>query len=172
MIPTVITKSDFTVSGNEVLAKGGITDVGSSAVTIYGFVYANHTSPTVWDYPALPFTWDMTLPISSGKAFEGTIKNLSAGTYYFRSYAHNSQGTAYGEEFSFTITGGTSDCGGGVPGDLNGDGSVDLTDIIIALKILDGVTVSGLNLKADVNGDCRIGPEEAIFVLQKVAGLR
>ncbi len=90
------------MNGNETLAKGKITDVGSSAVTIHGFVYAKHTAPTVWDM-ALPFTWDMTLPISAGKSFEGTIKNLSEGKYYFRSYAHNTQGTAYGEEFSFTI---------------------------------------------------------------------
>ncbi|NJL59755.1 MAG: hypothetical protein HC887_09055 [Desulfobacteraceae bacterium] len=145
--------------------KGEITDVGKSSVTIYGFVYAKHRSPTVWD-SALPFTWDNTLPISQGKAFEGIIKSLAAGTYYFRAYAHNSQGTAYGEEFSFTITGG--DCTGGVPGDLNGDGNIDLTDVIIALKILDNIPIANLNLKADVNGDCKIGLEEAIFVLQKL----
>jgi hypothetical protein len=58
------------------------------------------------------------------------------------------------------------------PGDLNGNGNVDLTDVIIALKILDGVPVSNLNLKANVNGDCKIGLEEAIFVLQKVGMLR
>ncbi|NJL59633.1 MAG: hypothetical protein HC887_08295, partial [Desulfobacteraceae bacterium] len=48
----------------------------------------------------------------------------------------------------------------------------DLTDVIIALKILDGVPVSSLNLKGDVNGDCKIGLEEAIFVLQKLGMLR
>jgi hypothetical protein len=120
MIPTVITKSDFTVSGSEVLARGEITNIGSSSVTIYGFVYAKHTVPTVWDM-ALPFTWDMTLPISEEKPFEGTIPNLSPGTYYFRAYAHNSHGTAYGEKFSFIITGDYTD---GIPGDLNGDGNV------------------------------------------------
>jgi hypothetical protein len=44
--------------------------------------------------------------------------------------------------------------------------------VIIALKILDCLPVSSVNLKGDVNGDCRIGLEEAIFVLQKVGMVR
>ncbi len=104
-IPTVHTDIDnYTISSTDLTLRGDITDIGSSPVTIYGFVYAAHPYPTVWDM-ALPFTWDMTLPISSGKPFSGTIRNLSPGKYYVRAYAHNSIGTAYGEEFSFVIRG-------------------------------------------------------------------
>ncbi|HAO20197.1 MAG TPA: hypothetical protein DCQ37_06725, partial [Desulfobacteraceae bacterium] len=102
-LPAVITKPDFTLNEREELfVKGEITDVGSSLVDIYGFVYATHPNPTVWDR-ALAFAWDTTLPISQGKTFEGTIKGFVPGQYYFRAYAHSSQGTAYGEEFSFKI---------------------------------------------------------------------
>jgi len=57
------------------------------------------------------------------------------------------------------------------PGDASSDGNVDLTDAILALKIIAGLPVSG-NPKADVNGDGRIGLEEVIYILQVVAGLR
>ncbi|NJL58448.1 MAG: tandem-95 repeat protein [Desulfobacteraceae bacterium] len=104
-IPTVHTDTgNYTISNTDLTLNGEITDIGSSPVTIYGFVYAAHPYPTVWDM-ALPFTWDMTLPISSGKPFSGTIRNLSPGKYYVRAYAHNSIGTAYGEEFGFIIRG-------------------------------------------------------------------
>jgi hypothetical protein len=62
-------------------------------------------------------------------------------------------------------------------GDLSGDGVTDLTDAIIALKVLTGqnppqlrtdYTVSG----ADVNGDNRVGTEELIYILQEEAELR
>lgn len=58
------------------------------------------------------------------------------------------------------------------PGDLNADKSVDLQDAILALKIAAGIPVTGINRGADVNGDTKLSHAEAIFVLQKVAGLR
>ncbi len=101
-IPVVHTSSSFTLSGSDLTASGEITDVGGSPILIYGFVYANHPVPTVWD-KALAFAWDTSLPLSVGKAFSGTISNLAPGTYYLRAYAHNDTGTAYGEEITFTI---------------------------------------------------------------------
>ncbi|NJL60489.1 MAG: hypothetical protein HC887_13445, partial [Desulfobacteraceae bacterium] len=47
-----------------------------------------------------------------------------------------------------------------------------LADAIIGLKILDDISVSSVNQNADVNGDGKIGTEELIYILQKVAGLR
>lgn len=59
-------------------------------------------------------------------------------------------------------------------GDLDLDGIIDLTDAIIALQVMSGI--STLNQPqisyADVNQDGRIGLPEAIYVLQEVAGLR
>lgn len=66
---------------------------------------------------------------------------------------------------------------GAVPqlGDLNDDGTADLADAVLALKALGrgevSAEASGLE-KADFNVDGRIGLEEAIFLLQGIAGLR
>jgi len=49
---------------------------------------------------------------------------------------------------------------------------VSLADVIIALKILSGISVSQTGNLKDINGDVKIGMEEAIYVLQYVAGLR
>jgi len=57
-------------------------------------------------------------------------------------------------------------------GNVNNDTTVDLTDAITALRVLAGISVTGLNPDADVNGDKKIGLEEVVYVLQKVAGLR
>ena len=60
---------------------------------------------------------------------------------------------------------------------MNGDLSIDLTDAILTLKFLSGMHPSEIrseypSLGADVNGDGRIGLSEAIYILQKAAGLR
>jgi hypothetical protein len=58
------------------------------------------------------------------------------------------------------------------PGDLNIDGKVDITDALNALKTGQGEYVFGLFPAMEVSGDKRIGPEEAGYALQKMAGLR
>jgi len=168
MMPTVRTNSQFTITGTDITPGGEITDIGTMPVLIYGFVYANHTYPTVWD-KALAFSWDTQLPLDSGKTFSSPIKNLPAGTYYLRSYAHNDAGTAYGEEITFTITAPPPI----MSGDVNGNGAIDLEDAIIVLRILSGVDVTEpIKLEADVNRDGRIGIEELLYILQHVAELR
>ncbi len=59
-----------------------------------------------------------------------------------------------------------------LPGDVDGSGTVDLTDAIIALRIVSGIRVTDVSVCADVNGDGKIGMEEVVYILQKVAGLR
>jgi hypothetical protein len=54
------------------------------------------------------------------------------------------------------------------PGDLNNDGKVDLTDAIMALNVMSGRTVAGVNLAADVDGDGKIGIEDLIYILREV----
>jgi len=53
-------------------------------------------------------------------------------------------------------------------GDVNGDGAVNLEDVIVALQAMTGQTVDSLILEADVNSDGRIGLAEAIMVLRKL----
>jgi Protein of unknown function (DUF1566) len=61
----------------------------------------------------------------------------------------------------------------GMLGDIDLSGDVTLTDTILTLQIVAGQHTSGaVALAADVNTDEKIGMAEAIYTLQKVAGLR
>ena len=60
----------------------------------------------------------------------------------------------------------------GFPGDVNGDGAVELTDAILALKAVLGMSDPFVCYTADINGDGKIGLAEAGYVLQEVASLR
>ena len=59
-------------------------------------------------------------------------------------------------------------------GDIDGNDAVDLTDAILALRILCGTDIGDqkIFIDADVNGDGKIGIEEVVYILQKVAELR
>jgi len=183
MAPTVLTDTvNYTVSGNSITVSGEITDIGSTPVNVYGFVYAPHSAPFTGDN--MPATgdrayamWDKA-PLYEGMKFTGTVKNIPPGKWYLRTYAHNSNpdsdaaqtaSLGYGEEISFTIACTPETC---IPGDVNGDGKVSLDDAMLVLRILAGIPVGNINLNADVNGDGKIGLEELGFILQKVAGLR
>jgi hypothetical protein len=54
-------------------------------------------------------------------------------------------------------------------GDLNLDGKIDLTDALNALKVSQGGYVFGLFPGLEINKDRKIGPEEAIYALRKLA---
>ncbi len=57
-------------------------------------------------------------------------------------------------------------------GDINGDSKIDLTDAILALKILAEVKSANIELGADVDGDEKIGLHEAVYILQNVAEIK
>jgi hypothetical protein len=58
-------------------------------------------------------------------------------------------------------------------GDINNDGTIDLTDAILALKILSNISLPVTLFKAaDVNGDGVIGLQEALQALQVTSGLK
>lgn len=57
-------------------------------------------------------------------------------------------------------------------GDVNGDKTVDLQDVILTLKILSGMNRNDIHTDAEVNGDGKIGTEELIYMLQFVSELR
>ena len=58
-------------------------------------------------------------------------------------------------------------------GDINGDAAIDLTDAILALQIITGV-VQGQNIDnaSDVDGNNKIGMEEAVYILENISGTR
>lgn len=62
-------------------------------------------------------------------------------------------------------------------GDINGDGRVDLADAVIAIQVLCGLKPTNVHPEyissgADVNGDCKIGWEEVVYIMQKVEDVR
>jgi hypothetical protein len=57
-------------------------------------------------------------------------------------------------------------------GDVNGDGVLDLADVVLALKALARIDASRIFRQADVNGDGKIGMSESLYVFDSVAGLR
>ena len=61
----------------------------------------------------------------------------------------------------------------GVKGDFDGSGLVDISDAILALQIISGLTPAATVYKnADVNNDSRIGIADVIYIMQQAAGLR
>ncbi len=58
---------------------------------------------------------------------------------------------------------------GAVPGDMNGSGNVDLHDVILAIQVCAGMNPAGTDAGADVNGDGKIGLQEAVSVALQVA---
>ena len=57
-------------------------------------------------------------------------------------------------------------------GDVNGDGIIDLADLVLSLQLLAGMSPSDVHGGGDVNADGQIGFVDAIFILGKAAGLR
>ena len=86
------------------------------------------------------------------------------------------EGTA---EFSASSTGAQSEPIPGTirmlsaptPGDLDYLNGVDLADALIALQVVSGISVS-VSAGRDATGDRQIGIPDALFILQKVSGLR
>jgi uncharacterized protein (TIGR02145 family) len=101
-IPTIVSTSATNVNSHSAVVGGHISSDGGSTVTERGFYYANH-----------PDVLNSGLHVIQGGGsgnFSSTLINLSSNTtYYFRAYATNSVGTAYGSELNFTtLSGGTS----------------------------------------------------------------
>lgn len=56
----------------------------------------------------------------------------------------------------------------GTIGDVNGDGDVNLEDVIAALQIVTGQFPATIIKEADANGDGKIGLSEALYILRKL----
>ena len=56
----------------------------------------------------------------------------------------------------------------GEPGDMDGDGTINLKDIISVLQVCTNDSAS-VSLKADVNGDGKIGLPEALYIFRNLA---
>jgi len=112
--PTVTTTSCTLNADGTVTAAGQITDVGTSPVNVYGFLYAKHPYPFTGDNGDTALAmWDKA-PVYQSLSFTGTIGNLAPGKWYLRAYAHNDNpdsdaaqtaSLGYGEDCTFTVPG-------------------------------------------------------------------
>jgi len=57
-----------------------------------------------------------------------------------------------------------------IPGDVNGDDVVNLTDALLLLKILTGKDMEGITIhtEADISGDGKLGILELVYILGKI----
>ena len=102
--PSVSTSTPTNVTNNSATCGGNVTSDGGANVIQRGVCYGTSQNPT---------TSNQVVTAGSGTgSFTCNLTGLSASTtYYVRAYAINSEGTVYGEQKSFTTTGGGS--GGG-----------------------------------------------------------
>lgn len=99
-------------------------------------------------------------------AYQNPLTYDAEGAYTINARSTDNQGNTGNATVSFTIVS---------KGDIDQSGKVDLNDAIKGFRILVGLAVTLPNdviQKVDVNGDNRIGPEEIIYILQKVANKR
>ena len=115
--PSVVTGEVSDVKEKSATVSFSITSDGGATVTACGIVWDEQPNPTE--------------DLATKVAFDGTansytcqLTNLKANTtYYYRAYATNEAGTAYGEEYSFTTN--KSAAGATMSVDVNGI-SIDL----------------------------------------------
>lgn len=93
--PEIATYNPGLISTNYATAGGNISSDGGAEVTARG---------VVWNIEGEPETSDnITLDGTGPGSFESEMTGLDAGTtYYYRAYATNDAGTAYGREVNFT----------------------------------------------------------------------
>lgn len=94
--PTVTTGAASAITFTTATAAGSITDAGCTAVTAYGIEYS-----TTQGFAGGTGT-KVAATNLSGTSFSADLSGLTQGTtYYYRAYATNAGGTAYGTELSF-----------------------------------------------------------------------
>jgi parallel beta-helix repeat protein len=119
-------------------------------------------------------TFDLTDEVSG--ALDGVFVGSYGGFVYNGEhrivfYARNADGLVTASPATIVTVSGGQDVQA-IPGDVNGDGFVTMSDAIIALKGLIGQKPGWVNKGADVNGDGKIGMAEVIYILQHAAGKR
>ena len=94
-LPIVTTKAVTNITDISATCGGNVTGMGVDAVTARGVCWSTSSNPTIEDAH--------TTDGSGLGSYTSSITGLMPGTtYYLRAYATNSEGTAYGEQKSFT----------------------------------------------------------------------
>ena len=105
-LPAVTTADATSVTQTTAVSGGNVTSDGGATVTTRGIVWSTSANPTTTT------NLGMTNNGSGTGSFVSNMTGLTANTTYFvRAFATNSVGTAYGQQISFTTTGGGSGTG-------------------------------------------------------------
>jgi hypothetical protein len=97
---TVLTGTNTNITSTNVRLFGEIPSTGLLPISASGIVVGTSPAPLRTDVGVIDST---TNPLIYSGAFELDIRGLSAGTtYYYRTYAENAAGTAYGPDSTFT----------------------------------------------------------------------
>ena len=97
--PTVTTTGSTNVTATSAALSGVINTTGCSSVTAYGFEYSTNSSLANGSG-----TQVLSSNLSGGN-FSAVLSGLAPNTrYYYKAFATNSIGTAYGVQFAFTCT--------------------------------------------------------------------
>lgn len=156
-------------TGKITLRTGPVTDADGIG-KVWGFVI-----PPCYD-PGSPDTPVTDLPEVSlyDKDHDGEYEAdygdfIYKGVYRIIIYAEDANGTVSLPEYTTVMQTEGISC---ARGDMNDDGLVNLADAILVLQLQAGMEVSlSVNTETDINGDGKIGMEEALYVLRKVSGL-
>ncbi|MBU1014205.1 MAG: hypothetical protein KKG99_14500 [Bacteroidetes bacterium] len=94
-LPTVTTSSISNIDQTTATGGGNVTSDGGASVTAKGICWSTSSSPTIAD--------SKTIDGNGLGTFSSNITGLSGNVqYYVRAYATNNQGTAYGNQVTFT----------------------------------------------------------------------
>jgi len=122
--PTVITGGISNISTTSITLEGEITGIGDAPITQHGHCWSTTPNPNI----------NNTTPSTGGNATVGTFTSSvtdlnTSTTYYYKAYATNSFGTAYGEQNTFTTSDGSPivETLGNTFNSLNGSSGVSYT---------------------------------------------
>ncbi|MBL7732657.1 MAG: hypothetical protein JNM88_15885, partial [Chitinophagaceae bacterium] len=94
---TVVTGAASAITQTTATTAGSISGIGCSAVTAYGIEYS-----TTNNFPLGTGTQVASTNLAGGNFTSALTGLTSSTTYYYRAYATNAGGTAYGVQLSFT----------------------------------------------------------------------
>ena len=155
--PTVTTTAISNIDKTTATGGGNVTADGGATVTAHGICWSTSQNPTV--------DGSHTTDGTGTGSFTSSMTGLTANTtYYVRAYATNSAGTTYGEQVSFTTL------PYGIPGDVDGNGSLNVIDVTLLLRhCMGGTQLTGQALlNADYNGDGSVNVIDVTLLLRAI----
>ena len=141
-VPAVTTGAASNITATSATLSGNVTSAGVASVTSRGFLYGTNSS-------------DLTQTVLGGNgtgSYTASLSGLTSGTtYYYKAFATNNAGTAYGEIMSFTtpnlptVTTGTASSVTGTGATLSGNVTSDGNATVTARGFVYGTSANNLS---------------------------